>query len=165
MAKRCLRGKYDAKANEYGKDFEKFGPVNFPEDFFKTLRAPNGESMKKAWLLPALVLAGGCSLDSKQLKGRWRAVALYQTGQSVHAALDSVRLVFSENDQYVFRSAGFYNESGPFRASGYYLFLTDTTVRPPREHTLMVLHLSDDTLKIRMKKGGMEQVLFLAREK
>ncbi len=148
----------------YGKDFEKFGPVNFPEDFFKTLRIPNDGSMKKLWLLPVLVLAAGCTLDSKQLKGRWRAVALYQTGQSVDVPMDSVRLIFSDNDQYAFRSAGFYNESGPFRASGYYLFLTDTTVRPPKEHTVRVLHLSDDTLKIQMKKGGMEQVLFLSRE-
>lgn len=150
----------------YGKDFEKFGPVNFTADFFKTLRVSNDGSMKKLWFLlfPALT-AAGCSLDNSLLPGRWHAVGLYEAGQSVHAPLDSVRLVFTDNSQYEFRSAGFYQEAGPFRASGYYLFMTDTTVTPPREHTLKVFYLSDDTLKIQMKKGGMEQMLFLTKEK
>lgn len=78
--------------------------------------------------------------------------------------LDSVRLVFSPDGQYEFRSVGFYREQGPFRLSGSHLFLTDTTEKPAKEHVLRVLFLSSDTLKILMKKGDAEQVLFLKKQ-
>lgn len=106
----------------------------------------------------------GCTPDPERFAGHWQAVGLYQGGQSVAARLDSVRLSFPGRDRYVFQSAGFYKEAGPFRASGSYLFLTDTTLTPPKERTVKVLYLSDDTLKLLMKKGEAEQVLFLARK-
>ena len=105
-----------------------------------------------------------CTLDTKQLQGVWKPVALYENGQSLAAPLDSVALHFSpENGQYEFRSIGFYREAGPFRVSGKYLFLTDTTEKPAQEHVLKVLFLSADTLKIQMKKAEREQVLFLKK--
>ena len=118
--------------------------------------------MKKI-LLPLLLFCVACELDIKQLAGRWQAIALYEGGQTVAAPLDSVALTFSENGQYEFRSVGFYREEGPFRASGKHLFLTDTTEKAPKEHTLEVLFLSNDTLKLRMEKSGNEQVLFLEK--
>jgi hypothetical protein len=106
-----------------------------------------------------------CELDTDQLNGSWKAVAFYESGQSLGAPLDSVALVFSQAGQYEFRSVGFYRETGPFRISGTHLFLTDTTEEPAKEHVLKVLFLSADTLKIQMKKSGHEQVLFFEKTK
>lgn len=118
--------------------------------------------MKK--ILPILLLcAVACELDTQQLTGRWRAIALYEGGQTVPAPLDSVSLQFSENGSYRFGTIGFYREEGPFRVAGKHLFLTDTTAKTPKERTLEVLFLSNDTLKLRMEKGGSEQVLFLEK--
>lgn len=105
-----------------------------------------------------------CSLDTKQLNGVWKPVALYEKGQSLAAPLDSVGLVFAENGHYEFRSIGFYREAGPFRLDGKLLFLTDTTQTPAKERVVKILFLSADTLKIQMKKAEREQVLFLKKQ-
>lgn len=105
-----------------------------------------------------------CSPDVQHLPGQWRAVAFYEKGQALGTPLDSVRLVFSPDGHYEFRSVGFYRERGPFRVFGNHLFLTDTTEAPAKEHVLRVLFLSADTLKILMKKGDTEQVLFLKKQ-
>ncbi len=118
--------------------------------------------MKK--ILPILLLcAVSCELDTQHLTGRWRAIALYEGGQTVTAPLDSVLLHFSENGNYKFGTIGFYREEGPFRVAGKHLFLTDTTEKTPKEHILEVLFLSNDTLKLRMEKDGNEQVMFLTK--
>ena len=114
-------------------------------------------------LFPLLLMA--CELDTNLLNGKWKAVAFYESGQSLAAPLDSVALVFSQAGQYEFRSVGFYRETGPFRVSGTHLFLTDTTEDPAKEHVLKVLFLSADTLKIQMKKGGEEQILFFEKQR
>lgn len=157
--------KTSGRAKVCGKDFEIFVAAHFTGDFLKTLHPPNDTPMKKLWFLPVLALISACALDADRLTGRWRAVALYQAGQKVAAPLDSVRLIFHGMERFEFHSAGFYYETGPFRTSGKHLFLTDTTLHPAKEHTLKVLYLSDDTLKIQMKKEAAEQVLFLAKDK
>lgn len=119
--------------------------------------------MKKI-LLPFLILFAACGLDVNLLTGHWRAVAFYEKGQSLDAPLDSVALLFTGAGQYEFHSTGFYRERGPFRVSGEHLFLTDTTEEPAQEHVLKILFLSADTLKIQMKKGDSEQVLFLKKQ-
>lgn len=111
-----------------------------------------------------LLLCTSCNVDTRLLSGTWKATSFYQNGKTVHVPLDSVELSFAENGQYRFRSVGFYKEEGPYRASGQYLFLTDMTASPPREHTLSVLFLSNDSLKIGMKKDTSEQVLFFKKE-
>ncbi|HRI60821.1 MAG TPA: hypothetical protein PK228_13880 [Saprospiraceae bacterium] len=119
--------------------------------------------MKK--ILPLfLIVFTACALDIDLLTGQWHAVAFYEKGQSLDAPLDSVALVFSGEGQYEFRSMGLYRERGPFRVSGTHLFLTDTTEKPAQEHVLNILFLSADTLKIQMKKGDSEQVLFLKKQ-
>lgn len=110
-----------------------------------------------------LLLCTSCNVDTQLLTGTWKASSFYQNGKTVQVPLDSVELSFDENGQYIFRSVGFYKEEGPYRASGKYLFLTDMTAKPPREHTLSVLFLSNDTLKIGMKKDTSEQVLFFKK--
>lgn len=117
----------------------------------------------KVFLLLAALFFTACSLDINLLSGRWKAVGLFENGQSLPAPLDSVALTFSSDMQYEFRTIGFYREAGPFRIADTHLFLSDTTERPPKEHVLKVLFLSDDTLKIQMVKGGKEQVLFLKK--
>lgn len=117
----------------------------------------------KVFLLLLTLLFTACSLDVSMLAGRWKAIAFYENGQSLHAPLDSVALLFHNNMHYEFRTVGFYREAGPFRIADTHLFLSDTTEHPVKEHILKVLFLSDDTLKIQMVKGGKEQVLFLKK--
>ena len=109
------------------------------------------------------VCTSGCWLKEQDVEGRWQATGFYENGQQVAVNLDSITLWFSPEGGYEFRSQGFYRESGSFRVSARYLFLTDTTVQPPVEHTLNVLYVSEDSLKIRMKQADNEQVLFFAR--
>lgn len=113
-------------------------------------------------ILPLLMFS--CTLDTRLLTGSWRAVGFYEKGQSLATPLDSVALSFNGENQYEFRSIGYYCERGPFRVAGAHLYLTDTTVQPSKEHVLKVLFLSADTLKIEMRKGENAQVLFLKKQ-
>lgn len=113
-------------------------------------------------VLGALSLAA-CGLGSAPITGRWQAVAFYENGQSQAVPLDSVRLELTPENGYTFQSLGFYRESGPYRMSARFLFLTDTTATPHQEHTIKVLDLFGDTLKIQMRRQNQEQVLFFAR--
>jgi hypothetical protein len=105
-----------------------------------------------------------CSVQEKDLTGSWQAAAFFENGQSVASNLDSVSLQITPEGGYEFRSQGFYREAGAYRLSAKYLFLTDTTQIPAKEHIVKILYISADTLKIRMSAGGKEQVLFFARE-
>jgi len=114
-----------------------------------------------------LVLAclWGCSPDPALVPGTWKAAAFFEDHKRVKTPLDSVALVLSPEGGYSFSSIGYYRESGPYRLSGTYLHLTDTTDNPHREHTVKILHVSSDTLKLLMRSGEKRQVLFLAKEK
>ena len=106
-----------------------------------------------------------CTIKQEDIAGRWQAAGFYENGRQVPAKLDSIALSFFADGGYEFRSQGFYRESGSYRLSVRYLFLTDTTVQPPAEHVLKVLYVSGDSLKIRMNQKGNEQVLFFSRKK
>lgn len=121
--------------------------------------------MKHLSFFFSVLFCASCTLNVKQLEGRWQAAAFYEEGQSSSAVLDSVALILAPSQQqYEFRSMGRYHESGPLRVEGKHLFLTDTTVQPAQSRTLQVLFLSDDTLKLLMSAGGKEQVLFLKKQ-
>ncbi|MCK6694484.1 MAG: hypothetical protein L6Q97_20600 [Thermoanaerobaculia bacterium] len=119
--------------------------------------------MLRHLILPAFICLFSCSLHEKDVAGEWRAVAFFENGRSLATNLDSVSLRLSPEGGYEFRSQGFYRESGSYRVSVRYLFMTDTTQTPVKEHIVKVLYLSSDTLKIRMSYDNKEQVLFLAR--
>ena len=104
-----------------------------------------------------------CALHENDVAGDWQAVAFYENGKSNPVKLDSVTLRLSPEGGYDFRSQGFYREAGSYRVSVRYLFLTDTTQTPAKDHIVKVLYLSADTLKIRMSHENKEQVLFFAR--
>lgn len=104
-----------------------------------------------------------CAFHENDIAGDWQAAAFYENGRSRTVKLDSVILRLSPEGGYEFRSQGFYREAGSYRVSVRYLFLTDTTQKPAKEHIVKVLYLSADTLKIRMSHDTKEQVLFFAR--
>lgn len=106
-----------------------------------------------------------CTMNQKDLAGTWQAVAFYKNQKSAEVPLDSVMLRFTSDGAYEFRSQGFYRESGDYRLSAAYVFLSDTTENPPLQHTLKVLYLSADSLKIQMAAGDEKQVLFFVRKK
>lgn len=120
--------------------------------------------MLRILILIACASLQACTLSEKDLVGAWQAVSFYENGQSVVTNLDSVSLHLAPQGGYEFRSQGFYREAGTYRISAKYLFLTDTTQTPAKEHIVKVLNISADTLKICMSLGGKEQVLFFARK-
>ena len=102
-----------------------------------------------------------CSLDYRDVAGDWKAVAFYENGQTVQTPLDSVGLLLTPGGRYRFQSIGYYREAGRYRCSLRYLFLEDTTTSPTQERMVQVLHVSSDTLKLKMGQAGKEQGLFL----
>ncbi|MCC6458972.1 MAG: hypothetical protein IT260_00785 [Saprospiraceae bacterium] len=118
-----------------------------------------------SFLFLGLFCVAACGLGNAPIAGKWQAVAFYENGQSQNVSLDSVRLELTPELRFTFQSIGHYREAGPYRLSARFMFLTDTTVTPQKEHTVKVLDLSPDTLKIQMRRQNQEQVLFLARVK
>jgi len=121
----------------------------------------------KKWLFGIPLLGGflACSPDPAYLPGKWKAAAFFENRRRVEMPLDSVALTLTPDGGYEFRSIGYYRESGPYRLAGAYLYLTDTTDTPQREHTVKILHVSPDTLKLLMQSGDKRQVLFFSKEK
>lgn len=134
---------------EFRFDFSEFCPLN------------SAGAMLRYLLI--FICLFSCSLHEKDVAGEWQAVAFFENGQSQAANLDSVSLRLSPEGGYEFRSQGFYREAGSYRVSVRYLFMTDTTQTPAKEHIVKVLYLSEDTLKVRMAHEDKEQVLFFAR--
>ena len=120
--------------------------------------------MKKIFFCIGIIVLNACGFDRSELIGEWRAGALYENGRLTAAPLDSFLLRFDASGAYRFRTVGHYLESGHYSNVMQYLFLTDTTKTPQREHALKVLFLSKDILKIQMERNGKEQVLFLTRK-
>lgn len=111
------------------------------------------------------LLNAGCAPQEHELAGEWQAVAFYEDGKTVPTKLDSVALRLTPEGGYEFRSQGLYRESGNYHCSMFYLFLTDTLAQPVKEHTIKVLYVSADSLKIRMSNADREQVLFFTRKR
>jgi hypothetical protein len=116
------------------------------------------------WLLFSGLFVA-CRLDEKTLRGEWQAVSFFENGRLRDVDLSPVQLKISEGGRYEYNSIGLYREQGSYRVSMHYLFLTDTTRRPPIDHIVKVLYLSSDSLKIRMESDSLEQVLWMARMK
>ena len=122
-------------------------------------------AMKPFILLLSFLLFSSCVLDEGALDGSWQAVDLFENGRKSELPLQDVSLDFDVAQHYYrFTSSGQYEESGPFKCSAQYLFFTDTTRQPPMEHIVKVLFLSSDTLKMKMQRDSIEQVLFFARK-
>ncbi|MEZ4919870.1 MAG: hypothetical protein R2792_12280 [Saprospiraceae bacterium] len=86
-----------------------------------------------------------------------------KTGNATPKSLDGANPHLGPESAYRFTSVGFYEEKGHFRSSAKFLFLTDTSATPNKEHVIKVLFLSEDTLKIRMMQDSARQALFLTR--
>ncbi len=118
--------------------------------------------MKWIFLLGCFTIIS-CSPDARLLEGRWRLTGYYQDGQALSVPLDSVGLVLHPNQEYEFRSIGFYREKGAFRCSSSYLFLRDSTKNDAQERALKILLLTEDSLKLKMQHAEKEQVLFFSK--
>ena len=112
-----------------------------------------------------VLLCQACNIEEAQLGGSWQALQFYENGQSSKVPLNEVKLTISPNNRYQFQSLGMYSEAGKWRCASNYLILKDTTANPPSERMLKVLYQSTDSLKIRMERNGVEQVLFLGKIK
>lgn len=119
--------------------------------------------MKFYGILSLLAFFPSCTLDYGDVAGNWKAVAFFENGQSVQTPLDSVGLLLTPDGRYRFQSIGYYREAGRYRCSLRYLFLEDTTISPSQERMVQVLHVSSDTLKLKMGQAGKEQGLFLRK--
>ena len=119
--------------------------------------------MKWIFFSAGLLCLASCTPDTRLLEGEWRIAGYFREGQSVATPMDSVGLVFHPNQTYEFRSMGYYRERGSFRTSGSYLFLLDSTRKEAKEQALKILYLSKDTLKLKMQRDSMEEIVFWGR--
>lgn len=105
-----------------------------------------------------------CGPDDRYLPGDWRAVA-YQAADTVQALpADTLRLRFLPDGTYRYAGAAYYLESGRYRCSWRYLFLTDTLHDPQRAYTLRMERLEQDTLVLYMERDSVGERLVFVRE-
>lgn len=116
--------------------------------------------MKWIFFGAGLLCLASCTPDVRLLEGSWKIAGYYRAGQSIAAPVDSVGLVFHPDQTYEFRTMGFYRERGAFRTSGSYLFLLDSTRNEAQERALKILYLSEDSLKLEMKRDSLEEIVF-----
>lgn len=119
------------------------------------------------FLIAGILVLGCLACDkyaNSDIAGNWEAIELTEVGDSLAVDLSAIGFVFSENGKYQFFSTLDYKEAGTFRLDGPYLFSTDTLQLPLREKAVEIVHLSTDTLALRMKEMGKERLLVLKRE-
>lgn len=121
----------------------------------------------KRFMMASILVLGCLACDkyaNSDIAGDWEAIELTEAGDSLGVDLSSIGFTFSEDGQYHFRSTLEYEEAGSFRLDGPYLFSTDTLQPPLREKAVEIVHLTSDTLQLRMKELGKERLLVLKRK-
>ncbi len=108
----------------------------------------------------------GCSEDySLSLVGRWQAAELKEEGKPIEVELDKIRFTFFDDQTYTYNSTLNYREAGRYELKSKYLYTTDTLNRVSIEKVVEVVHLTTDTMVIRMEDDNKERLLTLAKEK
>lgn len=115
-------------------------------------------------LLPGLLfLFGSCTNHKQHLIGSWQAKALLEENDTLEVDLPKIHFQFLSNDRYSFSSLLNYHEAGLFHLEGMYLHTLDTTRKQAEEKTVKLLHLSTDSMVMKMQHDGKQRILLLTR--
>lgn len=97
------------------------------------------------------------------IAGEWQATDLTEQGDTLAVELSEIQFEFTAEGHYHFQSTLNYKEAGTYRLDGPYLFSTDTLQPPLREKAVEIIHLSGDTLQLKMKELGKERIMTLKK--
>jgi hypothetical protein len=106
----------------------------------------------------------GCStFRTKDLVGNWRGTAVIEEGDSLKIDPRIIRFNFNRNEGYYFKSTLNYEESGTYFIDHRSLITTDTLNKASSEKSVEIMVLSHDSLHLKMRDGGKDRILKLAR--
>jgi len=108
----------------------------------------------------------GCAgVDHNLLVGNWQLIELSEGGAPVEADIQVVRFHFDPNNQYQFHGTLNYKEAGTYYIDEQYLFTVDTLNRATTEKAVQIVHLTPDSLFLKMNDGGKERLMKLVKVK
>ena len=121
---------------------------------------------KPVYWLSLIVLFAGMACGSKEtiLHGQWRGVSATQAGDSLQLDASEIFFQFQEDGIYRYQSTLNYEEAGTYRLKQDILYATDTVHQEQSERVVAIDLLTEDSLKIRWRKAGAEQLISLIRE-
>lgn len=126
-------------------------------------------------MLPRIILVGllitgllaSCESVNRKMQlieGEWEGVVLLEEGDSVLIDPANLAFTFNRTDQtYTYRSTLNYREAGDFYVQSRYLFTRDTLQSDAAEKVVELMHLSADSLHLKMSEQGRERVMKLGR--
>ncbi|MFN7118973.1 MAG: lipocalin family protein [Saprospiraceae bacterium] len=120
--------------------------------------------MRNLIVVIIILNAFGCA-DIKQnhLVGNWQGTELLENGRPLEADIQVVRFYFAENNQYQYHGTLNYQEAGTYHLNANYLYTTDTLNQATTEKAVEIVHLTPDSLVIKMNDSGKERIMKLAK--
>lgn len=116
--------------------------------------------------LLAIILTIGCQgIDTSLVPGYWLADKVEEEGKELELDLSEISFEFKTNKRYAYYNTSFLSEDGYYEIRGTTLYTTDTTGNNPMKKAVQIIHISPDSLHIRMNAAGKEQILYLYRMK
>jgi hypothetical protein len=116
--------------------------------------------------LPIFLILLSCQgIDTSKLPGFWLADKVEEEGKELDLDLSEISFEFKPNKRYSYYNTAYLSEDGVYETRGTTLYTTDTTGNNPMRKAVQIIHISDDSLHIRMNAAGKEQILYLYRLK
>ncbi|MEM7573064.1 MAG: lipocalin family protein [Bacteroidota bacterium] len=118
------------------------------------------------WLLVGVIfcIAACGGTQDELLQGQWRGVSATQAGDSLQLDANEIFFQFGEDGIYHYQSTLNYQEAGTYRLQQGILYATDTVHREQTERVVAIDRLNEDSLTIRWRRAGAEQLITLVRE-
>lgn len=110
------------------------------------------------------ILLSGCQYFAKgKLVGRWAAVTVLESGDSLQVDVSNVSFSLNRDGGLVYIGTLADTLLGTFRVRGELLIVRDTSKPGQAEFAIGIEHLSADTLVLKMIESGKVRYLKLAR--
>lgn len=113
----------------------------------------------------SIVVVGCDSIQEKKLVGKWQGAALFEDGVPMPINPTDIGLEFFSKGFYNFRGTLNYREAGAYSVSGNLLYTLDTINEASTEKSVQILHVTDDSLFLKMNAEGKEQLIKLFKVK
>ncbi|MBR9922823.1 MAG: hypothetical protein GYB31_18505 [Bacteroidetes bacterium] len=105
-----------------------------------------------------------CGINNESiLLGNWQAVNIEEEGNALKVDPGVVKFNFKENGNYTFSSTLNYREAGSWNLEGNILYTLDTVNQQSVEKAVQVLHLSTDSLSIKMNRNDNSRIIELKK--
>lgn len=117
------------------------------------------------WLLVGVIFCtAACGTQDELLQGQWRGLSATQAGDSLQLDATEIFFQFGEDGIYHYQSTLNYQEAGTYQLKQGILYATDTVHQEQAERVVAIDQLTEDSLLIRWRRAGAEQLITLVRE-